>query len=99
MFLRNLQSNSYVNIQLHHFSEVSSKGYGTVPYLCVVDKKAEIHCIFLFAEARLAPLKTVSIPRLEPMAANLAEQVDEFIRAELQTLKYDSVFRFGQILC
>jgi len=87
MFPRNVPTDLYENIQLHNFSDASSKGYGTVSYLRVVDEKGEVHCTFLFAKARLAPLKTVSIPRLELMAATLAVQVDEFIRAELHTLK------------
>ena len=57
MFPQNVQTDLYENIQLHHFSDVSSKGYGTVSYLRVVDEKGEVRCTFLFAKARLAPLK------------------------------------------
>jgi len=63
MFPRYVQTD-FENIQVHHFSDASSKGYGTVSYLRVVKEKGEVHCTFLFAKARLAPLKTVSIPRL-----------------------------------
>ena len=64
-------------MELHHFADASSKGYGTVSYLRIFDD----------AKARLAPLKTVSIPRLELMAATLAAQIDSFLCSELEFLQ------------
>ena len=76
-----------VMMELHHFADASSQGYGTVSYLRIIDEKGKIYCSFLYAKARLAPLKTVSIPRLELMAATLAAQIDSFLRSELEFLQ------------
>jgi len=70
-------------MELIHFADASSKGYGKVSYLRIIDDKGKIHGSFLYAKARLAPLKTVSIPRLELMAATLAAQIDGFLCSEL----------------
>ena len=69
--------------QLHHFSDASQDGYGTVTYLRLVNDHGHIHCSFVLAKARVAPLKTVTIPRLELTAATVAVGVDEVLRKEL----------------
>jgi len=69
-------------ICLHHISDASMNGYGTVTYLRVFTEDKKVHCSFMFAKARLMPIKSVSIPQLELMAACLAVQVDTFIRCE-----------------
>ena len=83
---------SLVKRELHHFADASQKRYGTVTYLLMV---APIDCImrnFVFGKARLAPLKSVSIPRLELVAAALAARVDSMLRCELPTVMAKSVF-------
>ena len=54
-----------VSSQLHHFSDASKAAYCSVSYLRLVHEEGRVHCSFLFAKSRLAPLKSVSIPRLE----------------------------------
>ena len=80
------------SVCLHHFSDASMTGYGSVTYLRVVTEEKKVHCSFMFAKARLTPIKSVSIPRLEMMAACLAMQVDAFIRCETNFLYCNSVF-------
>ena len=70
--------------QLHHFCDASEIGYASVAYLRLTDITGKVHCSFIMGKSRLAPVKAVSIPRLELMAAALAVTVDQFIKDELQ---------------
>ncbi|XP_058443868.1 uncharacterized protein LOC131425755 [Malaya genurostris] len=54
--------------QLHVFVDASEKGYAAVAYFRFEEKKS-IECAFVTAKTRVAPLKYVSIPRLELQAA------------------------------
>ncbi|XP_049918294.1 uncharacterized protein LOC126401218, partial [Epinephelus moara] len=78
--------------QLHHFSDASESGYGTVTYLRLQNNSNIIHVSFMLCKARVAPLKQVTIPRLELTAAVLAVRVDTMLRAELQLLLEKSCF-------
>lgn len=70
--------------QLHHFSDASESGYGTATYLRMQNVKEMVHIAFLFGKARVAPLKAVTIPRLELTAAVVAVRVDRMLQSELQ---------------
>lgn len=69
--------------QLHHFSDASESAYGTVTYLRMQNNCNSVHVSFMLEKARVAPLKQVTIPRLELTAAVLV-RVDTMLRAELQ---------------
>lgn len=81
--------------QLHHFSDASESGYGTVTYLRMQNNSNNIHVSFTLGKARVAPLKQVTIPRLELTAAVLAVRVDAMLRAELQLPLENSCFWTG----
>ena len=78
--------------ELHHFSDASSQGYGTVSYLCQVDTTGKVHCSLVTVKSRLAPLKSVTIPRMELSAAVLATRLDRMIKQEITTPIDRSVF-------
>ena len=69
--------------QLHHFSDASSWAYGACSYLRLVNDKGEISSRLIMARSRLAPIKAVTIPRLELMAATLAARQDQTLRTEM----------------
>ena len=81
-----------VSHEIHHFSDASETGYGTVSYLRTVHENGEINSAFLFAKSRLAPLKRVTIPRLELTAATLAVKIDTMLKEELEIKLQKSVF-------
>ena len=69
--------------QIHVFSDASSIGYGAVAYLRLQDDSNRIHCTFLMGKARLAPVKSVTIPRLELTAATVSIRVGELLNREI----------------
>ena len=71
------------DVQLHHFSDASQVAYGVVSYIRYVNTSGIVHTALLCSKSRLAPLKTMTIPRLELCAAALAVQVDQSLRQEL----------------
>lgn len=73
-----------VSSQLHHFSDASEVVYGSVCYLCLVNAEGEVHCSFMFAKSRLAPLKCVSVPRLELPAATISVRQDRILKREVE---------------
>ena len=72
-----------VNTQLHHFSDASQTGYGMCSYLRFVNEKGDVHCSLVVGKARVAPMKAVSIPRLELTAALVSAEIGKKIKNEL----------------
>ena len=60
-------------------------------YIRSINKMGEIHTQFSMGKARLAPLKSVSIPRLELLDATLAVKVQRTVKHELGLI-YDDVY-------
>ena len=76
--------NEQLTYSMHHFCDASQYAYGVVSYLRVQDSSGRVYCSFLTSKSRLAPMKVISIPRLELSAAALAVKVDESLLNELQ---------------
>lgn len=79
-------------MQIHHFCDASQEAYGTVSYLRLVNNKGNVHCSFIMGKSRLAPIKPMTIPRLELSAAVLAVKVDSLIEQELKLQCKESIF-------
>ena len=62
--------------QLHHFSDASEVGYGTATYLLLCNTDRKLYCTLVMGIARVAPLKPITIPRLELTAAVVAARMD-----------------------
>lgn len=57
--------------ELHGYCDASQKAYAAVIYLRVLKSDGSIHINQITAKTRVAPIKTISIPRLELCAAVL----------------------------
>lgn len=62
-------------VQLHGFSDASSTAYGAVIYIRTEQLDGTVGCRLLVSKTRVAPLKTVTIPRLELAAAELLSRL------------------------
>ena len=78
--------------RLHHFSDTSQDAYGSVSYIRFVNADGAVHCTFLIGKSRLAPLKTMTIPRLELSAAVVAVKMDQMLKRELTLEVQGSTF-------
>ncbi|XP_065890355.1 uncharacterized protein [Dysidea avara] len=67
------------DITLHVFADASTKAYGAVAFLVSDDIVT-----FVMAKNRVAPLKSLTLPKLELMAAVIASRVATFIQDALQ---------------
>lgn len=56
------------------------------------NKNSALHCAFVMGKSRVAPLKSVTIPRMELIATTMASRMDVLWRTELQMDLVDSVF-------
>ena len=65
----NLHDSPVTAIQLHIFADASELAYGPVGYLRFSYKDSTHACTLVMSKSKLAPLKTVSLPRLELNAA------------------------------
>ena len=72
-----------IDRSLYHFSDASQDGYWQVSYMKLVDQKGMIHCGLVRAKSIVVPTKSVSIPRLELIAAALSITVSAMLRKKL----------------
>ena len=72
--------------ELHVFADASSQAYGTSIYL-----KCGPETSFVMAKSRVKPLKNITLPRLELLAAVVAAKLTSFVKATFATLQIDKI--------
>lgn len=73
-----------VSIQLHGFSDASETAYGSCIYIRSVDMNNYINVRLVCSKSRVAPIKNVSLPRLELCAALLLAQLTSTVISALE---------------
>jgi len=63
-----------------------------VSYIRLENCRNEVRVAFLLGKARVVPLKSITIPRLELTAAVVAARVDVMLKSELQLELDESLF-------
>lgn len=80
---RSLTMNYSTCIQLHGFVDGSGKEYAVVVYLCIFTTST-LQCNLVTGKLKVAPLKRVTVPRLELCGAVLVAKFFRFVTTTLQ---------------
>ena len=67
-------------VEFHHYSDASMSAYEQCSYIRLIDKNDNVNCYLIMSKCRLAPVKSVTVPRLELTAAVLSVKVSLFLR-------------------
>ena len=78
--------------EVHSFSDASQSGIGQVSYLRLVNENKDVHVSYLMSKARVAPIKPMSIPRMELTAAVVSVNVTAMLKRELDYTSLQSVY-------
>ena len=73
-----------VDCRLHHFADACAYTYGQASYFHIVDETGRIHCCLVIGKSRVAPLKYITMPRMELVAATLSVKISALLKRELQ---------------
>ena len=84
------QSNSHIKRrELHVFGDASQEAYGSVAYLKSYDDEEETSFISLvYAKSKVAPVKKITLPRLELLAAEMSANMAQYV---IEALEFSSV--------
>ena len=78
------EQNEIKSIELHGFGDASPKAYGAAVYLRTTDIKGKINTSLVMSKSRVAPLKIVTLPRLELLAAVVNTRLTRFVADSLK---------------
>ena len=82
-----------VNIQIHGFCDSSLDAYAAAVYVRVVFLSNDVQVTYLMAKTRVAPLKRLTIPRLELMAAHTLAKLASYVISCLKgTIEINNVY-------
>ena len=84
--------------QLHLFGDASEVGYDVAAYVsCEINENRWV-CNLLLAKSRVAPIKKVTVPRLELTAAVLARRLYRMIESQINAKFEKVMFRTDSVL-
>ena len=70
--------------EIHIFGDASEAAYAAVCYLKTYDIEGKSEVALMYCKSKVAPIKKVTLPRLELQAAVLAAKMLKFIKEELK---------------
>lgn len=89
---RPLQVSQACSVELHGFSDASEAGYAAVVYLRSLLADGTVVIRQLLSKTRVAPLKRITLPRLELCAAHLLAQLVSYCKTVLSHISLETYF-------
>ena len=84
LLLLYLPGKEIMTLELHGLSDASFVRYACVVYLGVIYTDTTIQTILVFSNTKVAPLKTITTPKLELSAAVLLAKTLSYVAKQLQ---------------
>ena len=81
-----------IDCSVHHFADACEYAYGQPSYLCIVDETTRIHCCLVIGSSMVAPLKCITLPRMELLAATLCVKISALLKRKLQMNNGKEIF-------
>ena len=78
-------------VELHGFSDASEEAYAAVIYLRMIDAEQQVHTSLITSKTKVAPIKRLTIPRLELCGAHLLAQLLHHVK-QVFRLPLDQVY-------
>lgn len=72
------------NLEIHGFADASTKAYVAVVYLRITKASGQCRVALITGKSKIAPVKPLTVPRLELCAAVLLARLIEYVRNELK---------------
>nr|XP_049466966.1 uncharacterized protein LOC120956141 [Anopheles coluzzii] len=79
-------------VEFHTFTDASEAAYGACTYVRCETAKGEVQISLLASKSRVAPLKRVTLPRLELSAAVLGAHLHHRVKNAMQIASAESIF-------
>ena len=80
------------NCTLHHFLDTWESEYGQSSCIKLLNQSDQVQCTLLIGKSRVAPLKFVSIPRIELTAATMSVKISKMLKNELDIHVNNEIF-------
>ena len=91
-FFKLKEMDNLKKVELHHFSDASTEGYGQCSYLRLVDTRNRVNFSLAMGKARVTPLKPITIPHLQLTAALVSVRISEMLSREVRYEEVEEVF-------
>lgn len=79
------------SVEFYTFADASPKAYGAVVYLCMENAAGETIPTFVMFKCRVAPLKVITLSRLELMVTLLASRLYQFVKCNVN-IQFNKVY-------
>lgn len=87
-----LSDSTAIHVELHGFSDASRLAYGACIYVRALYPNGSVTCHLITSKSRIAPIKELSIPRMELCAAHLLSNLTAKVTATLnERIEFQSI--------